>query len=232
MRRALGLADAHGGPPGRPFPEQQRPNAPVRLADRPVGDRPRQRFVKDGDVPVTLVSRHPVTLASRHPVTLVSRHRPHEADAPVAPSIGVAETTVASERAAREKAERSLGEALAMVHDLQTKHGHAELAHREASEAAQAAHERREARLNDELAAERAARAAAEAALQEVAVARERAERDLQAILAVTPAPKPKDALVQRKAKSPVKRPRKAASVTEEREPQPVKWWLRTASKR
>lgn len=227
MRRALGLADAHGGPPGRPPPEQQRPNAPARLADRPAGDRPRQRFVKDGDVPVTLVSRHPVTL--------VSRHRPHEADAPVAPSIGrigVAETTAASERAARERAERSLQEALAMVHDLQTKHGHAELAHREASEAAQAAHERRETRLNDELAAERAARAAAEAALQEVAVARERAERDLQAILAVTPAPEPKDAPAQRKAKSPVKRPRKAASVTEEREPQPVKWWLRTASKR
>lgn len=216
MRRALGLADAHGGPPGRPSPEQQRPNAPARLADRPAGDRPRQRFVKDGDVPVTLVSRH----------------RPQEADAPVAPSIGAGVTTLASERAAREKAERSLQEALATVHDLQTKHGHAELAHREASEAAQAAHERRETRLNDELAAERAARAAAEAALQEVAVARERAERDLQAILAVTPAPKPKDAPVQRKAISPVKRPRKAASVTEAREPQPVKWWLRTASKR
>lgn len=109
-----------------------------------------------------------------------------------------------------------------MVHDLQTKLGHAELAHREASEAAKAAHEAQQIRLNEALTAERAARSAAEAALHEAAAAREWAER--------------KHAPAQRQARppaaTPVKRPRKAAYAAEEHEPEPVKWWLKTASRR
>lgn len=240
MRRALGLTGGVDSRNDQQRPEPQRPKlavrAPARSSDRPSGDRPRQRFVNDGEVPVTIVSRH--------------RH--HEADAPAAPAvgrIGVVETALANERAARAAVERSLQEALATVHDLQTKQGHAELAQREASEAARAAHEaairglrvewqERETRLAEELAAERDARAAAEAALDEAIIAREWAERELRAALATRPAvkpmtagatiPKPKAAT----ARSPAKRTRKAAAAPKQREPQPVKWWLKTASKR
>lgn len=238
MRRALGLTGGVDSRNDQQRPEPQRPKlavrAPARSSDRPSGDRPRQRFVNDGEVPVTIVSRH--------------RH--HEADAPAAPAvgrIGVVETALANERAARAAVERSLQEALATVHDLQTKQGHAELAQREASDAARAAHEaairglraewqERETQLAEELAAERDARAVAEAALDEAIVARERAERELRAALATRPAVEPMVAGPKTPkaaaARSPAKRTRKAAAAPKQPEPQPVKWWLKTASKR
>jgi len=253
MRRALGLVGGLDAPrdhqqpgqlqPGQQRPDQQRLKVPARStgrsSDRPSGDRPRQRFVHDGEVPVTIVNRN--------------RH--HEADAPAAPTvgrIGVVETALASERAARAVAERSLHEALATVHDLQTKQGHAELAQREASEAARAAHEaavkalqaegqEREVQLAEELAAERGARIAAEAALREAVTAREQAEQDLQTALGepaltqptLTIEPFTELKVTKRAAavaQGPAKRTRKAAPKL--REPQPVKWWLRTATKR
>jgi len=57
MRRALGFASNRNGQGAPPRPEQQsKPLA--RPAGRAPGDRPRQRFVQDGEVPVTLVGRH------------------------------------------------------------------------------------------------------------------------------------------------------------------------------
>jgi len=238
MRRALGLAGGLDARSEQQRPDQQRakvtPRASVRSIDRPSGDRPRQRFVHDGEVPVTVVSR--------------ARH--HDADASAAPGvgrIGVVETALVNERAARAAAERSLHEALATVHDLQTKQGHAELAQREASEAARATHDaaaralrvewhERETRLAEELAAERDARAAAEAALHNAVIAREQAEQGLHAALAAKSAPEPRaagrEASEPKAAQSPVKRARKAAASPGQREPQPVKWWLKATTKR
>jgi len=232
MRRALGLAGGRDGLTEQPRPEQQRPKPDVRSPDRPLGDRPRKRFVQDGDVPVTYVSRH--------------RH--DESEAPTvnpAGRIGFAEAALASAHAARERAERSLQEALATIRDLQTTQGHAELARREASEAARAAHDatealraehqEREVQLTRELTAERSARVGAEAALQDALVARRQAEQKLQAALVTQLVPEPNRAPVARATKAPAttsaKTTGKATPAPRRREPQPVKWWLKTAKK-
>jgi len=227
MRRALGLASNRNGQGAQPRPEQQsKPLA--RPAGRAAGDRPRQRFVRDGDVPVMLVGRH----------------RPHDTDlTAVAEDRNAIEAGLQDERAARAKGEQALQDALATIRDLQTKLGHAELAHREKSEAAQAArgaaeamqaeHRECEARWHEDLAAERAARVAAEAALHEAACDRGRADQTLQAAPATKPASNAREVPAKPVAKASVKRQvetaRKAAAVPRQREPQPVKWWLKTA---
>jgi len=237
MRRALGLTSGRDGRSAAAQPESPHAAPPRHSAGRSASDKPRHRFVQDGAVPVTLVNRH----------------RPDEANAPPA-SRGAVVTALQDERAARGRAERSLQETLATVHDLQTKLGHAELAHREAaeaaktaSEAAQAAHaamdrlraehQEREDRWQQDLVDERAARSVAEAALAETVRAHEQAEQ------ARPPAPGRKPALRELQdamtapaakppAKTAAKRTRKAASKPKEREPQPVKWWLKSAKKR
>ena len=229
MRRALGLASDRNGPAGPSRPEQSlaKPSAhpPVRGSS---ATRPRHRFVQDGEVPVDLVARQ----------------RPQEADLSAAASTsrGAIEAALLQERAARERAERSLQEALATVRDLQTKLGHAELARREASETAQAArdaadalravHQEREACWQEDLVAERAARAVAEAALVEAASARKPAERTRATSSVAAPVAAVQDAAAEPAkaiAKRAPKGTRKAASTPRQREPQPVKWWLGSA---
>lgn len=154
------------------------------------------------------------------------------------------------ERAARERAERSLQEALATIRDLQTKLGHAELARREASETAQAArdaadalraaYQEREARWHEDLAVERATRAVAEAALDAAASAGKPAEQTRRTASVAVPIAAVQDAAVQDVATEPARAPakrapkgtRKAASTPCQREPQPVKWWLKSAKRR
>jgi len=229
MRRALGLTGNHNGQSAQPRPEQQ-PKPLARSSGRASGDRPRQRFVQDGDIPVTLVGRP----------------RPPAADLPAASEgRNVVEAALQDERAARARAERALQDALATVRNLQTKFGHAELAHREASEAArsardaaealQAEHREREARWHEDLTAERAARIVAEAGLHEAACARARTNQPLQAASAAKPASHPRDVPAKPTAKASAKKPaegmRKAAAAPRQREPQPVKWWLKTAKR-
>ena len=215
MRRALGLTGNHNGQSAQPRPEQQ-PKPLARSSGRASGDRPRQRFVQDGDIPVTLVGRP----------------RPPAADLPAASE-------------GRNVVEAALQDALATVRDLQTKFGHAELAHREASEAAQSARDaaealqaeqrEREARWHEDLTAERAARIVAEAGLHEAACARARTNQPLQAASAAKPASHPRDVPAKPTAKASAKKPaegmRKAAAAPRQREPQPVKWWLKTAKR-
>ena len=131
------------------------------------------------------------------------------------------------------------------MHDMQTKLGHAELAHREASAAAQAARVEADAlraeqqeqalRWAEDLAAERAARLAAEAALAGATHAREPAKRTQVSAPAAQPALDLQDASLAPRAKAPAKaaakRTRKAAAEPRRREPQPVKWWLKSARK-
>ena len=227
MRRALGLTGDRGSPP-----RTERPQAgpQVRPASRPSADRPRHRFVQDGDVPVTVLTRH----------------RPDEADG-LSASRAAAEAALQDERAARAKAERSLHDALATVHDLQTKLGHAELAHRELSATAQAAraeadglraeHQEQALRWTEDLAAERAARLAAEASLAEATRrAREPAKRTRVSAPAAQPALDLQDASPAPMAKAPdkpvAKRTRKATAEAPQHEPEPVKWWLRSVRRR
>ena len=233
MRRALGLTGDRAGRSGQPRPEQSHPKPSAHPPVRgPSAPRPRQRFVQDGDVPVTLVGRQ----------------RPQEADLSAAASTsrGATEAALLQERAGRERAERSLQEALATVRDLQTKLGHAELARREASEAAQAArdaadalraaHQEREALWHKDLAAKRAVRVAAEAALAEAAGARKPAARKIERMVsAAAPAAAEQGVAaesVQAVAKRALKETCKGASTPRQREPQPVKWWLNSAKRR
>lgn len=119
MRRALGL---DGGMP-RQRMEPDRSDSMPRGPDR-FSQTHRRRFVQDGDVPVTVVRRDIAPdQASRMAATGPSSSR-----------LQRIETALASETAARERAERHLSEAQAQIRDLQTKHGHAELARAEATE--------------------------------------------------------------------------------------------------
>ena len=229
MRRALGLTGDHGARSGLPRTERPQAGPPGRPAGRSAADKPRHRFVQDGDVPVTVLNRH----------------RPDEADGPSASRAAV-EAALQDERAARAKAERSLQDALATVHDLQTKLGHAELAHREASGTAEAAraavdilraeHRERELRWHEDLAAENAARLAAEAALAEATRARATAKRPRLSAPAAQPVLDLQDAspapVAKASAKAAAKRTRKAASEPGQHEPKPVQWWLKSVRRR
>ena len=229
MRRALGLTSDRAV---RSSPVQtERPQAgpPGRPAGRSSADKPRHCFVQDGTVPVTVLNRH----------------RPDEVDGASASRAAV-EAALRDERAARDRAERSLQEALATVRDLQTKLGHAELARREAARTAEAAravadslraeHRERELHWHEDLAAKDAARLAVEAALAEATRAREPAKRTRLSALTAQPAPDLPDAspapMAEVPAKAAAKRTRKAASEPEQHEPEPVKWWLKTVRRR
>ncbi len=216
MRRALGLTGDRAGRGSPSQAERQQAGPPGRPASRSSADKPRHRFVQDGAVPVTVVNRH----------------QSDDADGPPASHAAI-EAALRDERIARGRAQRAQQDALASVQNMQTMLGHAELARREASgiaEAARAAadalraeHRERELRWHEDLAAERAARLLAEAALAESTRARE-------------PAPDQQDASPPPVAKAPAKpaakRMRKSAAEPRQREPQPVKWWLKSASKR
>ncbi|MDE2006124.1 MAG: hypothetical protein KGI51_06105, partial [Rhodospirillales bacterium] len=89
-------------------------------------DRPRRRFVQDGEVNVTVVNPRPRQgLDALGPVrSAVSPHERAEA----------AEAALAAERAQHERTERSLRDAQAALLDLRTKQGHADLARTEAEQ--------------------------------------------------------------------------------------------------
>jgi hypothetical protein len=149
MRHALGLS---GGAPTRSSAGGSQPQ--------------RRRFVRDGEVPVTVLRRD---------------HQPdgeHGAN-----QLDAARLAVQSEAAARERAERLLAEAQAMIRDLQTKLGHERLAKDEALETVRRLETETHAAVQvqqaaeEELAAERLARRNAEDALVDALEARQEAER-------------------------------------------------------
>ena len=224
MRRALGDLENQGSGRGH---DATRPRPDNRPTDRHSGERPRARFVQDGDVPVTVLNRT----------------RPHEAEGANGGSnrLSVAEAALASERTMRLRAERAVAEAQAAVHDLQTKLGHAELARQELAgrveadkavfEAERAALQAREATLAEELAAERATRQRLELAPKPakrpvraapVAEATETGDEPVSAQIEVTQA-----------APKRVRQPGRPRSVGGKKvEPKPVKWWLTTPKKK
>ncbi len=186
MRRALGLRGPT--PPGEGTPQ---PNIGSHAPRHDIERRSR-RFVRDGEVQVVVLGR---TRDAGLPAAAPSNR------------LVAAEAALQTERAARERAERSLQEAQETIQHLQTQLGHANLAHAEL------------------LAAERHAREAAERHLAEEVVARAELETRLSAmssaVVPVAQASQPTILPTVRKprAKSPTPaRPAKQAK--------PVKWWL------
>jgi hypothetical protein len=181
MRQALGL---HGDQSHeRPSPRR----APLRGP---------HRFVKDGEVPVIVLS-------------------PSREHGPVGPApvnrIATAEAALRAELATREQAERSLRETQATLQQIQTKLAHADLEHREALVAERRGREQAEAALAEAI----VACEAVEARLSEMEAAQLRAVK-------AEPRPEP----AEPNQPSQVEPRRKAAGSLVELEPQPVKWWL------
>jgi hypothetical protein len=126
MRRALGLDGEHL----RARPAQERNEPTSRTPERSLASGHKRRFVHDGEVPVTLVHGLPVG-RREHSDTSGSRNSPGQQPTN---RLEVAEAALAAEIATRERIERALQESQAMVRDLRTKLGHAELARQEAVE--------------------------------------------------------------------------------------------------
>ena len=235
MRRALEFLSSEKGSALPTAPRQPEAKSSPQTLNLHSGPRPRRRFVEDGEVAVTVVSRQQ------------PRNGP-ETSLPSQSRLTLAETALDHERAARQQAERDLHEALATVRALETKLGHAELQLSETSSSArntleelQLKHEQQQTQLRQELETERAGRLAAERAGR---LAAERADRlEAEQALAVT-------TTVQRRAVSavpaqrampaqqslldelPVAKPKRAKALVKSKpvarkqaEPKPVKWW-------
>jgi hypothetical protein len=198
MRRALGLGDQ---PTARQYGYQT-----PRTSDRHVQ---RRRFAVDGDVPVVVLQR-------RNQGTGVTSA---PAASPPVNRLREVETALKAEQDARQRAERSLTEARAVIHDLQTKIGHANLARDEAVEAAHS--------LRSDIAALTAARNAERDARTEAEVAFKRVSEGE----GITVRHRPMKAPATASGAPPVKRrgrpPGSLNGVRKTRaaEPKPVRWW-------
>ena len=215
MRQALGLGGGHGG--REIVPQEGRANGRHGQSVLSLNARKR-RFVRDGDVPVTILS-------GRGHHTAETQEMGGSAAAPVN-RLELAERALAGERSAREQAERAQHDALASLRDLQTKLGHAELSHRETLKAGEALREALRACESRLQQAEEEGRHLA-AALSIAQEGRAAAEAALQQSLAGQP---PRDPLpgsaVRAKAPATSGLTRTAARAQPKtREPQPVKWW-------
>jgi hypothetical protein len=212
MRRSLGL--------------QARMQSAVsqRSAERLSPDQRKRRFVQDGEVPVTVVpdrgrygDASPRPMSVREPVNRVE----------------AAQTALAAERADREQARRALHEALATIHDLRTKLGHAELALTEAREAAKAgmvaADRLSVARQQhqEQMRAATAVRQAAEAALEAERRVRKTAEQRLRET-AGQYGPPPVKLPAKRGGDTKTPPRTRPAQASKQRATQPVKWWIKS----
>ena len=216
MRQALGL---HGDTPQRPAPNHQ--------TTTPAGLHPqRRRFVRDGEVAVTVVNRG------------------HVPDDPGGTNmLESARQALRSAVTARERAERQVEEAQAAIRDLQTKLAHERLARDEAQEAARRQEADRQLvrqalqTVEADLAEERRARRAAEHATAEAQEARRDAERrlrELEAMKRSAPAEPVIAGVVEpaaprRKVRQPVEaaKRRQLAEVSEDDAQPIVEWWVK-----
>jgi hypothetical protein len=184
MRRALGLHDA-GPSKSEPGPTPAPSNGP---------HRPFRRFVRDGDVPVSVIHRDDPTAATGT----------NQLDA--------ARQTIRSLSVAREQAERQVAEAQNVVRDLQTKLAHERMAKDEAIRRVEAEKQAVQQTLQSvqaELEAERDARASAEARAVEATVRCRDAEQRLRAVKDAGQQPTPYTG-------RPRGRPRKIVAVAED----------------
>jgi hypothetical protein len=172
MRHALGL---RGGSSSRSSISGSQPQ--------------RRRFVRDGEVPVTVIRRD---------------HQPNREHG--ANQLDAARQAVRSEAAARERAERSLPDAQVSIRDLQTKLAHERLAKDEALEAVQRAETETQAAVQAqqtaeaELVAERLARRTAEDALAAALAGRQEAERCIRDAMTARTTYRPSKPSITRRA--------------------------------
>ena len=156
--------------------------------------RPPRRFVRDGEVPVIVIHRDENSGTNQ---------------------LEVARQTIRSLTAAKEQAERLLGEAQTAIRDLQTKLAHERLARVEAvsrGETDRQASEQTLQSVQADLAEERGARRQAEQGLAEALEGRQEAEERLRDVLAAQQARRPFEAPVRG-------RPRKMSSMAEDSAP-------------
>lgn len=255
MREALGLGGGQAASPRRDNAPARPPSEQPRAAqhrpmggDRPNGNGHRHRFVQDGEVPVVLVSH-----AAGAPSLPAN---PRNNDARPAARGPAPSPEHSAERAARERAERQVQQAVAAIRDLETKLAHADIARMEAVNGAKADRAmlmtvREElraqvAKLSEQLTAERAARELAESRLA-AALAGEplRWQRKPRAPRAERAATAEADAGTGDESPAtdltaPRKRGRPRLSSVEKAprvskraaaEPKPVKWWVKPRAK-
>jgi DNA repair exonuclease SbcCD ATPase subunit len=189
MRQALGLGE---GAASQRAPQRREPDARGR------------RFVKDGEVPVVMLSG--------------SREAVGPGPAPIN-RVAAAEAALRAERAAHEHAEHSLRDALAHVQRLETQLAHAEMAHREALAAERQGREQAEHALAEATAARQTLEQRIEGLEQRIA------ETEAAAAPVQAPAADVASTAKRGRGKAAAK-PRRESAGTPKREPQPVKWWL------
>ena len=238
MRRALGL----DGEQPRPRPPQERGDSPQRPAERFSTPGHKRRFVHDGEVPVTLV--HGLVSGRREQAE--GNGARNGSNGQPANRLEVAEAALASEIATRDRIERSLAEAQAMVHDLQTKLGHADLARQEAVEVLRREREATaalRASLQEVEAQVTAARQAQETAERALADLRERQATLVDDVAEEPPRPrrgrKPRtEAAATTDLAAAPATPRKgpgrprSTEAAPAREPKPIRWWLTPRGKK
>ena len=147
---------------------------PAATASASTSHPKRRRFVRDGEVPVSVIHRD-------------------QSDASGTNALEAARQALREQVAAREHAEHLLQEAQATIHDLQTKLAHERLARDEAIQRADGEKqivEQALQRVQEELAAERANRQKAEQQRDEAVAARQEAEERLLEMLATQDAQK------------------------------------------
>lgn len=222
MRRALERI-------GSKAPREPRAQQQASFSSTPTGrgsqDGQKRRFVRDGEVPVMVVTG---TRSTEAPAPR------RGSGGPASEQLEAAQAALRLERNAHEAAERSLREALATIQDLRTKLGHISMARDEAMEAAKRAEASRAATeseldaLKFRLATEVSGRARAERAAQSLGM-------PVADSPAAVPTPPTADAAPRRRGRPPKNevRPtveaapkRKPGRPRIEREPEPVKWWL------
>ena len=150
MRRALGL---HNTSQARAIPP---PATPTASTSHPQ----RRRFVRDGEVPVTVIRRD-------------------QGDTSGANTLEATRQALREQVAVKEHAEHLLQEARATIHDLQTKLGHERLARDEAVQRADGERQLVELALQsvrEELSVERASRQKAEQERDDAVAARQEVE--------------------------------------------------------
>jgi len=165
MRHALGLDSQTQ----TPKPDEQSPQSGPGH-DRLSLHRPPRRFVKDGEVPVTVVRRtHPSDAAA-------------SITSPAANQLEAARQTIRSQAVATERAERALNDAQITIRDLRTKLAHERLAKDEAYQLVRRLEGERDTALTNvqeirlELATERVGRERLEQELRKIREARQAAE--------------------------------------------------------
>jgi hypothetical protein len=167
MRHALGL-DSPAQPPAQPVSNDVTPSP---ASERLTLHRPPRRFVKDGEVPVTVVRRTPADGAPGLGPAAKSQ-------------LEAARQTIRSQAVAIERAERALADAQATIRDLRTKLEHERMARDEALQAISRSEADRDAALaghqtlRAELAAERVGREKVEQELQRAIEVRRVAETE------------------------------------------------------